>query len=129
VLLVATALLTVFCDRKTLTTHQGHPVADNQSLRSVGERRPATLENYQFIEKSPTSVASALPSGSSMRAAPARTVGRIFRQNRRGAGVEVHPGQGSDTDGRARRWHQFLGRARTFSYSDTQRYRVGIVLQ
>ena len=37
--------------RKTLTTRQGHPVADNQSLRSVGERGPATLENYQFIEK------------------------------------------------------------------------------
>jgi catalase len=34
-----------------LTTRQGHPVADNQSLRSVGERGPATLENYQFIEK------------------------------------------------------------------------------
>ena len=38
-------------DDKTLTTRQGHPVADNQSLRSMGERGPATLENYQFIEK------------------------------------------------------------------------------
>ena len=37
--------------RPTLTTRQGHPVRDNQSLRSVGERGPATLENYQFIEK------------------------------------------------------------------------------
>ena len=37
--------------RPTLTTRQGHPVSDNQSLRSVGERGPATLENYQFIEK------------------------------------------------------------------------------
>jgi catalase len=36
---------------RTLTTRQGHPVRDNQSLRSVGERGPATLENYQFIEK------------------------------------------------------------------------------
>jgi catalase len=36
---------------RTLTTRQGHPVSDNQSLRSVGERGPATLENYQFIEK------------------------------------------------------------------------------
>ncbi|GGH28073.1 catalase X [Alsobacter metallidurans] len=36
---------------KILTTRQGHPVSDNQSLRSVGERGPATLENYQFIEK------------------------------------------------------------------------------
>ncbi len=38
-------------EKKTLTTRQGHPVWDNQSLRSVGERGPATLENYQFIEK------------------------------------------------------------------------------
>src|SRR5690606_2658657 len=38
-------------ERPTLTTRQGHPVSDNQSLRSVGERGPATLENYQFIEK------------------------------------------------------------------------------
>lgn len=37
--------------RPILTTRQGHPVRDNQSLRSVGERGPATLENYQFIEK------------------------------------------------------------------------------
>src|SRR3979409_264191 len=34
-----------------LTTRQGHPVGDNQALRSVGERGLATLENYQFIEK------------------------------------------------------------------------------
>ena len=37
--------------KPVLTTRQGHPVRDNQSLRSVGERGPATLENYQFIEK------------------------------------------------------------------------------
>ena len=37
--------------RPTLTTRQGHPVRDNQALRTVGERGPATLENYQFIEK------------------------------------------------------------------------------
>jgi catalase len=34
-----------------LSTRQGQPVRDNQSLRTVGERGPATLENYQFIEK------------------------------------------------------------------------------
>ncbi len=34
-----------------LTTRQGHPVTDNQSQRTVGDRGPATLENYQFIEK------------------------------------------------------------------------------
>jgi hypothetical protein len=59
-------------DDKTLTTRQGHPVADNQSLRSVGERGPATLENYQFIE-----------SGSCTPAAPARTAGSKLRQDRR----------------------------------------------
>ncbi len=36
---------------KILTTRQGHPITDNQSLRTVGNRGPATLENYQFLEK------------------------------------------------------------------------------
>ncbi|HEY0868470.1 MAG TPA: catalase [Fimbriimonas sp.] len=36
---------------QTLTTRQGHPVVDNQNMRTVGSRGPATLENYQFIEK------------------------------------------------------------------------------
>jgi catalase len=34
-----------------LTTRQGHPVTDNQNLRTVGNRGPATMENYQFLEK------------------------------------------------------------------------------
>ena len=34
-----------------LTNRQGHPVYDNQSQRTVGDRGPATLENYQFLEK------------------------------------------------------------------------------
>ncbi len=34
-----------------LTTRQGHPVYDNQNLRTVGNRGPTTLENYQFLEK------------------------------------------------------------------------------
>ncbi|MFZ3416120.1 catalase [Arthrobacter sp. 3Tela_A] len=34
-----------------LTTRQGHPVSDNQNTRTVGSRGPATLENYQFLEK------------------------------------------------------------------------------
>ena len=34
-----------------LTTRQGHPVHDNQNMRTVGNRGPATLENYQFLEK------------------------------------------------------------------------------
>ncbi|WP_121256350.1 catalase [Solirubrobacter pauli] len=38
-------------ERKDLTTRQGHPVYDNQNLRTVGPRGPATLENYHFLEK------------------------------------------------------------------------------
>jgi catalase len=38
-------------DRRVLTNRQGHPVYDNQNQRTVGERGPATLENYQFLEK------------------------------------------------------------------------------
>jgi catalase len=38
-------------ENKTLTTRQGHPVTDNQNIRTVGDRGPATLENYQFLEK------------------------------------------------------------------------------
>ncbi len=34
-----------------LTNRQGHPVYDNQNQRTVGSRGPATLENYQFLEK------------------------------------------------------------------------------
>jgi len=34
-----------------LTTRQGHPVVNNQNQRTVGDRGPATLENYHFIEK------------------------------------------------------------------------------
>lgn len=37
--------------RETLTTRQGHPVTDNQNIRTIGNRGPATLENYHFIEK------------------------------------------------------------------------------
>ena len=35
----------------SLTTRQGHPVPDNHNLRTVGERGPAVLENYHFLEK------------------------------------------------------------------------------
>jgi catalase len=38
-------------DREVLTNRQGHPVHDNQNQRTVGARGPATLENYQFLEK------------------------------------------------------------------------------
>ncbi|TMV52826.1 catalase [Paenibacillus mesophilus] len=35
----------------TLTDRQGHPISDNQNIRTVGSRGPSTLENYHFIEK------------------------------------------------------------------------------
>jgi catalase len=38
-------------NEETLTTRQGHPVSDNQNIRTIGDRGPATLENYHFIEK------------------------------------------------------------------------------
>ena len=38
-------------DREILTNRQGHPIHDNQNQRTIGERGPATLENYQFLEK------------------------------------------------------------------------------
>jgi catalase len=37
--------------RRILTNRQGHPVTNNQSQRTIGPRGPATLENYQFLEK------------------------------------------------------------------------------
>ena len=38
-------------EKPILTTRQGHPIHDNQNMRTVGERGPSTLENYHFIEK------------------------------------------------------------------------------
>ncbi|HEV2881481.1 MAG TPA: catalase [Pyrinomonadaceae bacterium] len=38
-------------DQSVLTNRQGHPVYDNQNTRTVGERGPTVLENYQFLEK------------------------------------------------------------------------------
>ncbi|MFD0682562.1 MULTISPECIES: catalase [unclassified Paenibacillus] len=35
----------------TLTNRQGHPISDNQNIRTVGNRGPSTLENYHYIEK------------------------------------------------------------------------------
>jgi catalase len=37
--------------RPVLTNRQGHPIFDNQNQRTIGARGPATLENYQFLEK------------------------------------------------------------------------------
>src|SRR2546430_14809729 len=38
-------------EKLILTNRQGHPVHNNQQQRTVGSRGPATLENYQFLEK------------------------------------------------------------------------------
>ncbi|HZI19821.1 MAG TPA: catalase [Pyrinomonadaceae bacterium] len=37
--------------RPTLTNRQGHPVYDNTNNRTIGDRGPTVLENYQFLEK------------------------------------------------------------------------------
>ncbi len=34
-----------------LTNRQGHPISNNQNVRTVGDRGPTVLENYQFLEK------------------------------------------------------------------------------
>lgn len=34
-----------------LTNRQGHPITDNQNVRTVGDRGPTVLENYNFLEK------------------------------------------------------------------------------
>ncbi|CAM5243195.1 catalase [Bacillus safensis FO-36b] [Bacillus safensis subsp. safensis] len=44
---------------ETLTNRQGHPVTDNQNMRTVGNRGPTTLENYDFLEKSAILIANA----------------------------------------------------------------------
>jgi catalase len=36
---------------ETLTNRQGHPISDNQNVRTVGDRGPTVLENYNFLEK------------------------------------------------------------------------------
>ncbi|WNQ14356.1 catalase [Paenibacillus aurantius] len=36
---------------RILTNRQGHPISDNQNIRTIGNRGPSTLENYHFIEK------------------------------------------------------------------------------
>ena len=38
-------------DSNTLTNRQGHPITDNQNVRTVGNRGPTVLENYDFLEK------------------------------------------------------------------------------
>jgi catalase len=38
-------------DNMTLTNRQGHPISDNQNIRTIGSRGPSTLENYHFLEK------------------------------------------------------------------------------
>lgn len=37
--------------KTTMTNRQGHDVTDNQNVRTVGDRGPTTLENYDFLEK------------------------------------------------------------------------------
>ncbi len=36
---------------QTLTNRQGQPIVDNQNIKTVTNRGPSTLENYDFLEK------------------------------------------------------------------------------
>ena len=36
--------------RKTLTTEQGNPVADNQNSHTAGQREPVLLQDVNLIE-------------------------------------------------------------------------------
>lgn len=38
-------------EEELLTNRQGHPITDNQNMRTVGNRGPTVLENYDFLEK------------------------------------------------------------------------------
>lgn len=38
-------------EEEILTNRQGHPITDNQNTRTVGDRGPTVLENYNFLEK------------------------------------------------------------------------------
>ncbi|HLM03462.1 MAG TPA: catalase [Pyrinomonadaceae bacterium] len=38
-------------EQPILTNRQGHPIYDNQNNRTIGDRGPTVLENYQFLEK------------------------------------------------------------------------------
>lgn len=38
-------------EKPILTNRQGHPISDNQDSQTVGPRGPATLENYELLEK------------------------------------------------------------------------------
>ena len=77
-----------------LTTRQGHPVHDNQNQRTVGDRGPATLENYQFLEKISHFDRERIPERVvHARGFVAHGVVRGVREGRRRAGLEVHPRQ------------------------------------
>ncbi len=81
-------------DRPVLTNRQGHPVYDNQNQRTIGARGPATLENYQFLEKISHFDRERIPE----RVVHARgttlvRVLRVVREMGRRAHRELQPGQ------------------------------------
>ena len=90
--------------RQFLTNRQGHPVYNNQNQRTVGARGPATLENYQFLEKISHFDRERIPE----RVVHARGVGRLRRTSRRTARSatsrrRVHPRQAVPGEGQADR--------------------------
>ena len=86
-------------EQPVLTTRQGHPVVDNQNVRTVGERGPTTLENNHFIEKITHFDRERIPERV-VHARGARLL-RGLRHGRRRAGREVHRSQAVPEKGQA----------------------------
>ena len=88
-------------DNGRLTTRQGHPVSNKQSTRTVGSRGPATLENYQFIEKIAHFDRERVPErGSPEWASRSFVCPRLRRRARRELGQHGSRGAGSARQGR-----------------------------
>jgi hypothetical protein len=85
-----------------LTNRQGHPVRDNQNTITVGPKGPATLENYNFIEKLAHFDRERVPERMvHARGASAHGFVRSIRNGRRRAGEQVHPGKIAPDKGQA----------------------------
>ena len=91
-------------DRPVLTNRQGHPVYDNQNQRTIGARGPATLENYQFLEKISHFDRERIPERVvHARGATAFGYFEAVRRRRRRADRGVHPRQAVPGEGQAHR--------------------------
>ena len=129
--------------RKTLTTHSGAPVTDNQNSRTAGPAGPVLVEDHHLIEKLGYFDRERMPAAEAAkyrfnpfdvtkvwahRDYPLITIGRIvlnrnpenyFAEVEQAAFNPAHfvPGIGPSPDK--------MLQGRLFSYGDTHRYRLG----